>query len=147
MSSNPKIIMIIIIIILYKIYIVPYIICKETALRHFTNIIINKKKLHEHSIHIYNIIPLLWPPLGLRKVIVIGEWLYCRNISWTQKQESANNCLLFLVFLYSFMKLPLSAKTSSFWFSFVLPEMVTRNSTLSWCCSMCRWPLSQAEWH
>ena len=34
-----------------KIYIVPYVICKEIALRHFTNIIKRKTVLHEHSTH------------------------------------------------------------------------------------------------
>ena len=44
-------IIIIIILIIYKIYIVPNIICKEIALRHFTNIIKCKIVLHEHSTH------------------------------------------------------------------------------------------------
>ena len=38
---------VIIIIIIYKIYIAPYIICKETALRNFTNIIKCKTVLYE----------------------------------------------------------------------------------------------------
>ena len=43
------IIIIIIIKTIHKIYIAPYIICKEIALRHFTNIIKCKTDLREHS--------------------------------------------------------------------------------------------------
>ena len=46
-----KKIIIIIITVIYKIDIVLYINCKETALRHFTNITKYKIFLHEHSIH------------------------------------------------------------------------------------------------
>ena len=42
-----------IIIIINKIYIAPYIICKEIALRRFTNIIKCKIALHEHSTRTY----------------------------------------------------------------------------------------------
>ena len=41
------------IIIIYKMYIASYIICKEIALKHFTDIIIRKTLPHEHSTHIH----------------------------------------------------------------------------------------------